>query len=191
MLSILSQAFRVRCQEAAASHAGINIPLQLLHFFGGNIIRHHSPGGALCREFCQVPVSRTLADVILIQHINQLRESRCNPHTCFILNALHSLKQDFFNDGGEILPRLSGRHFVQVHEHGDERSLAVAGHQCNQLILNRLDSVPDFLMQPHLRNLINNRILAAFPAGGALLHYLPADFPAADIDKRCQMRQRK
>ena len=66
--------------------------------------------------------------------------------------------------------RLTLRHLIQIHEHGNKRCLSVTGHQCNQLILNRLDSVLYLFFQAVLRYLTDNLLIQWFACLLALLN---------------------
>ena len=195
LVSIVAEPFRlllvVRCQEASATHARVDIPLELLHLLRGDVVRHHSLRCALCSKLRQIPVPGVLCDVVLIQHIDQLRERRRDPHALLILDALHPLAEHFLNQHCKVFPGLPLRHLVQVHEHRHKRCLAVAGHQRDQLILNRLDSPCDLILQTDLRDRLNLLLVDLFTNRLELLRRLFSEFLSADVDKRCQMRQRE
>ena len=112
----------VRRQEGAAAHAGVDIALQLQHLLLRNIIRHQSPGSTLCRQLSQIPVRRSLTNVVFLQHIDELREGRRHPYAAFVLYALISLLQRLLNDNGEVFFLLFGTSLVQIHVDGHERS---------------------------------------------------------------------
>ncbi len=177
----------VRCQEGTASHARVNIALELSHDLGGNIIRDHSLGSAFRSQLGQIVIPAVFMNVIFIQHIDQLRESRGDIDTFLILDALHPLLEHFFNDHGKIFTRLAVFDFIQIHEHSHERSLAIGCHQGDDLILNRLHTILDFLVHTLLRNLIN-LILTQMQAGSFyLICNVLTMLAAADLHKRCQM----
>ena len=128
-------------QEGTASHAGIYFALfQFLHNLGRNIIRNHTLRCTSGGQLRQIPVLGIFCDIILVQHIDQLRERRCDPYALFILNALHALLQHFLDDQRKIISRLPLRNLIQIHENRHKWSLTVTGHQSDQLILNRLDT---------------------------------------------------
>ena len=81
----------VRRQKASAAHADIYIALQLQHYLLGNIVRHHPLRRTFRGESGQIPVFTVLTDVVLLQNIDQFRESRSDKHTLLILNALDPL----------------------------------------------------------------------------------------------------
>ena len=138
-------------QERTASHTGVHIALlQFSHLLCGNVIRNHTFCGTFCCQFCQIPVLGFFCDIILIQHIDQFRESRSDPDTLLIFNSLHTLDQYFFNDHRKVISGLSFRDLIQIHEHSHKRCLSVTGHQRDQLILDRLDSALHFLTETTL-----------------------------------------
>ena len=130
-------------------------------------------------------------DIVFIQHVNELRESRGNPYALFILHALHSLAEHFFDNHGQVLPGLSVRHFVQIHEHGDERSLSVAGHEGNELVLDGLDARFDFFLQPSFHDFFNDAFIHGFAGFFSFCNHFFCDFLAADIHEGSQMSQGK
>ena len=181
----------IRGEEGTAAHAGINITLQLLHLFGGDIIRNHPLGRTFCRQFRKTPVFRILVDIIFIQNVNQFRERRGDPDAFFVFDALHSLDQNLADNGGQIFSGLSFRNLIQVHEHGDKRRLPVAGHQRDQLVLDGLDAASYFLCQPPFCYLGDDCGIHALSAGFSLFLHQLTDFFTADVHKRSQVRQRE
>ena len=129
-------------------------------------------------------------DVIFFQHIDQLRESRCDVYTLLILDSLDPLFQDFFRNHGQIIPQLSFRHFIQIHENRDKRCLAIGGHQCNDLILDQLNALLHFFFQAQLRDPVDGLLICFNAAFCQIFPGFLAEFFTADIDKRHQMRQR-
>ena len=140
-------------------------------------------------EFRQVPIGSVFTDIIFIEDVNQFRESRCNPDSLFIFDALHTLVQHFFNNHGQVVPGLTFRHFIEIHEHRHKRCLSIAGHECNKLILYRLDTALYFLPQPAGNDFIYNGRIETFSAYLPFFFDLTTDFAAADIDERSQMSQ--
>ena len=56
----------VRCEETAAAHAGVDIPaLELFHDLLGDIVRHHTLGGAFGGQLCQFVILAALMYVVL------------------------------------------------------------------------------------------------------------------------------
>ena len=183
-------------QEAAAAHAGeamalaIFVHLVFQHLLFADIVRHHALGGALGSQLGQVIVGLALVDVVVFQHVNQLGERGRDPDTGLVLDALIALAQHFLNDDGQVgLQALVVTGFVQIHEHGDERSLAVGGHQGDDLILDGLHPAFDFFAQA-LFNDLGKLLLAR--GNAQILHLgldVAADLLAADVDKGGQVGQ--
>ncbi len=86
-------------------------------------------------------------DVILIQHIDQLRECRCDPRTALVLNTLHTLLHNFLDDQCKVITGASLRNFIKIHENRYKWCLSVTGHKSDQLVLDRLDTTLDFILQ--------------------------------------------
>ena len=192
MLSVLAQADGIGRQERTAAHAGIDIAVfVLLHDLGGDVIRHHALCRALCRKLGQAVVSGAGENIILIQYIDQFGEGRCDPDALLVFDTLHALDHDLFDQHGQIVAGAACGDLIQVHVHGDKRSLAVAGHQGDQLILDGLDTALDLLRQAELDDLVDDLVDHRLTAGLPLFRHLFADLPAADVDKGSQMRQRE
>ena len=192
-------AAAVRREEAAAAHAGVHVAvafglalgeLILPHLLFADIVRHHALGGALGGQLGQVEIGHTFADVILLQHIDQLGERRGDPHAGFVLDALVALAQHLLDDDGKVgLEALVLARFAQVHEHRDERRLAVGGHEGDDLVLDGLHAALDLLAQAGFGDL-GDLLLAGFDA--ELFHLgfdVAADLFAADVHKRREMGQ--
>ncbi len=156
ILGLAGLRVHIRGQEAAAAHAGIAmalaifVDLHLQHFLLGDVVGHHPLGGALGGQFGQVVIRGAGADVVLFQHIDQLREGRGDPDARLILDALIPLADGLLDDDGKVglLLRVPG--LSQIHEDGDERSLTVGGHQGDDLILDGLDAAVDLVAQTAL-----------------------------------------
>ena len=191
MLSVLSQAFLVRCEEGSAAHARIDVTVLILsHLLRGDIIRDHSLGRALCSETCQIVIFRIFVDVVLIQNIDELRECRCDPDTLLILDALNALSQHFLDDHREVISQLSFRHLIQIHIYCDERSLSVGRHERDDLILDHLNAAVDFLADAHLGDAVDLLFCRLHMRLGELLADFLAESLTADFYERNQMGQR-
>ena len=182
VLAILAKAFGIRCEEAAAAHAWVDIAIfHLSHDLGGNVVRHHALGGTFRSELCEVVVGGILMDIVFIKDVDELREGRCDPYALFILDALHALAKDFFDDEGEVLPRLAVFDFIKVHEHGDEGRLSVAGHEGDELVLDGLDARLDLFLQAAFHDLGDDGFIHRFAGFPALCIDLFFDLLAADV----------
>ena len=183
-------------QEAAAAHAGEAVALAVLvdlvfqHLLLADVVGHHPLGGALGGELSQVVVGLTLIDVVVFQHVDELGEGGGDPDSGLVLDALVALAQHLLNDDGQVgLQALVVTGLVQVHKDRDERSLAVGGHQGDDLILDGLHTALDLLAQALLHDL-GDLLLAGVNA--QLFHLgldVAADLLAADIDKGGQVGQ--
>ena len=183
-------------QEAAAPHAGkamafaVGIDLVLQHLLFADIVGHHPLGGALGGQLGQVVVGLALIDIVILQHIDELGECGGDPDAGLVLDALIALAEHLLNDDGEIrLQALVVTGLVQVHKDRDERCLTVGGHQCDDLILDRLHAALDLLAQA-LFNDLGKLLLAGVNA--QILHLgldIAADLLAADVNKGSQMGQ--
>ena len=186
-------------QEAAAAHAGVHVAVTLglalgqlvfPHLLLADVVRHHPLGGALGGQLGQVEVGRAFADVVLLQHIDQLRERRGDPDAGLVLDALVALTQHLLDDDGQIgLEALVVAGLVEVHEHRDEGRLAVGGHQRDHLVLDGLHAALDLLAQTAFHD-GGQLLLAGINAQLAHLGLgVAADLLAADVHKGRQMRQ--
>ena len=186
-------------QKAAAAHAGVHVAvalglalgqLILPHLLLADIVGYHALGGALGGQLGQVEVGGALADVVLLQHVDQLGEGGGDPDAGLILDALVPLAQHLLNDDGQVgLQALVVAGLAQVHEHGDEGGLAVGGHQRDHLVLDGLHAALDLLAQAALDDLRD--LFLAGPDVQVLqfsLH-VAADLFSADVHKGGQMGQ--
>ena len=180
-------------QEAAAAHAGVAVALAVLvhlelqHLLFGDVVRNHALGGALGGQLGQIIIRSTGADVVLLQHIDQLGEGGGDPHTGLVLHTLVALADGFLNDDGQVgfLLRVAG--LTQIHEHGDEGGLTVGGHQGDHLILDGLHAAVDLVAQAALHDL-----LLALGGDVQTFHLyfdLGGDLLAGDVHKGSQMSQ--
>ena len=130
-------------------------------------------------------------DVILIQHIDQLRECRCDPRTALVLNTLHTLLHNFLDDQCKVITGASLRNFIKIHENRYKWCLSVTGHKSDQLVLDRLDTTLDLILQSAFRYLLDDLIIKRLTASLTFLDYLVTDLLAADVYKRSQMGERE
>ena len=138
-----------------------------------------------------MPIFRTFRNIVLIQHIDKLRERRCDPDALFILDALHSLQHHFLDDHRKVISGPSLRNLVQIHKYRDKRSLSVTGHQGDKLVLDRLDAALNLLAQTAFGHAVDDILIQCLAALGALCNHVLAQLLTADVHKRCQMRQSK
>ena len=82
-------------------------------------------------------------------------------------------------------------YLIQVHKYSYKWSLAIAGHQCDQLVLNSLDTALDLFSQSALCYLINDRLIHRFAAFFSFFDHIFTDLLSADIYKWSQMSQCK
>ena len=83
---------------------------------------------------------------MLVQYVYQFRKGRRDVDVGLVFDALNALAQQFLVDEGRFLRVFVVR--LEIHEQGDEGSLAVRGHERINLVLNRLDTVLNFLFRP-------------------------------------------
>ena len=185
----------IRGQEASAAHAGIAMAFTVLihftlhHDLLADVIRHHSLSRTFGRKLCQVEIRRTFCQVILLQHVNQLRECRCHPDSLLILHPLVALKQCLLDNHRQILFLLPVPRFIEVHKHSYKRSLSVGCHQCHNLILDSLNAAADLFFQTLIHHFRNLFLCCADSEAPHLLLNTLADFPPAHIHKGSQMGQ--
>lgn len=84
------------------------------------------------------------------------------PIRLFVLYPLHTLNENFFYNFRQIITKLSFGNFIQVHEHRYKRSLSVAGHECDKLVLNCLYTALYFIIQTFFDNFIYYIFIIAF-----------------------------
>ena len=101
------------------------------------------------------------------------------------------MEKDFFDDHGEIVTGAAFRYFIKIHEHGDERSLAVTGHQSNELVLDCLNTALNLFMETGFNNFGNDFIIHGFAGQLPFFDDFLFDFLTADIDKGRKMGKRK
>ena len=186
-------------QETAATHAGVAIAvagslalrqLKLAHLLLGDVVGHHALGGALGGELGQIEVRRILANVIVLEHVDELGECRGDPHAGFVLNALIALTKRLLHNHGKVVLLLGRTGLIEIHKDRHERRLAIRGHKGHDLILNRLDAATDLVTQAVLNNLAD----LFGRCGNAELLELAGDLAAnlltAHLDERGKMGQR-
>ena len=182
-------------QEAAAAHAGIAVAvavlvhLQLQHLLG-DVVGHHPLGGALGGQLRQLPVFAAFADVVLLQHIDELGERRRDPHALFVLHALVPLQQRLLDDQGQVVLFLLVLGLAQIHEHRHEGGLSVGGQQRDHLILYGLHAAADLLPQPLFRDGVDLVLGDSYAHGVELVPHAGADLFPADLHEGGQMSQR-
>ena len=186
----------IRRQEAAAAHTGVAVALavfvhlELEHLLLGDVVRHHALGGAAGGQLREIPVGRILVDIVLLEHVDELRERRRDPDALLVFHALIALAQRLLDDHGEVMALLLVFRLAEVHEHRHERRLTVRGQQRDDLILDRLHAAADLLADAVFDEL-GQLLLARMRVDGLhLSRDLAADALAADLHERRQMRQR-
>ena len=193
LIIIVAEALRlllvIRCQEGTTAHARINIALILPHLLRRDVVRHHALRGALRCQLRQVVVLALRIDIVLIQCVDDLREGRCDPDTLLILDALHALLQHLLDDHREVITGLTCRYLIEVHEHRNERCLAVTGHEGDHLILDGLYSTYDLLLQTLLHDL--PYLLVGHDHAGLciLLQHTACDLLTGYVHERCQVAE--
>ena len=161
---VVAVARAVGGKEATAAHAGVAIAvalglalgkLQLAHLLLGNVVGHHALGGALRGQLRKVEIRSVLGDVVFLEHIDELRERRGNPDACLVLHTLVALTKHFFDNHGQVALLFGSARLVEVHEHRDERRLAVGGHERDDLVLDGLHAAADFIAQASLDHFVD------------------------------------
>ena len=130
-----------------------------------------------------VPASRT--NIVLLKHINKLRECRCHPNSALILYTLISLSYHLFYNKCKVFFFLLILCFIQIHKYCNERSLTVGSHQSDHLILYCLYTLGDFLTKSVLYDFFFSLI-----GNTQTIHlsfHLITDLLSAYIYKRCKM----
>ncbi len=196
---VIAVAGTVGGKERTATHAGVHIAVALgfalgqfvlAHLLLGDVVGNHALRGALRSHLGEIEVRRILGDVVLFKHVDELRERRRDPNARLVLDALVALTEHLLDDHGQVVLLGLVLRFVQVHEDGDERSLAVGGHEGDDLILDDLDAAADLVAQTLLDNLVD---LLAGGLESEAVHFgkgLSADLLARDVDERGQMGER-
>ena len=85
----------------------VHVALQLQHLLFGDVVGNHPLGGALGSQLGQIPVLRTVADIILFQNIDQFGEGRGDPDALFILDAFVALAQGLVSIPPSVCPVFS------------------------------------------------------------------------------------
>ncbi len=165
------------------------VDLQVQHALFRDVVRHHAVGCAAGCQLRQVVVFGSRGDVVGLQHIDQLGECRRDVYALFVFHALDALLQHFFDDHRQVFAGPEVLDFIQVHEHRDKGSLAIGGHERDDLILNGLHALFDFAAHPHFGHVID----LFFGEGHAGVFQFLADFPAglvpAHLHEGCQVGQ--
>ena len=94
-------------------------------------------------------------NIIFLKNIYKFRKCRSDPYSTFILNALISLNQNFFDNHSKIFLFLFISCFVKIHKYCNERSLTICSQKSYNLILNSLNATFNFITYSNLYNLIN------------------------------------
>jgi hypothetical protein len=90
---------------------------------------------------------------------------------------------------GEVVLLLLVLGLVEVHEHGDERRLAVCRHQRDHLVLDGLDAAADLVAQTLLDDLVDLVGVGRVAPIVRALRDLAADLLPRDVDERGQVGQ--
>ena len=185
-------------QEAAAAHAGVHVAvarrfalgkLEFAHLFFRDVIRNHPLGRAARGQLRQFPIGAVFRNIVLFEHIDELREGRSDPHALFVLDALNALAECFFDDDGKVFALLLRSGLAEIHEDGDERGLPVGGHERDNLILDGLDATADLVAQACLNDVGDGFFRGLHTEGLDLLEHGAADLLPGNIDERSQMCQ--
>ena len=126
-------------------------------------------------------------DIILFQHVNELRERRCDVDALFIFYSENPLVEHLLNDESQVIPCRAFLHLIQVHEHRNERRLTVGGHEGDDLILDDLYALLDFLADAHLSDLVDLLLIDRHTLFFKFLAHLFAELIPADLYERYQM----
>ena len=126
-------------------------------------------------------------NIVFVQDVDQLRECRGNPDALFVLDALHSLPQHLFDAHGEVIPDLAVFDFIEIHVYSHKRGLAVGCHQGDDLVLDGLDTGPDFILQAFFGNPVDPFAVGFDPGVSQFFGHQSSESLPADIDKRGQM----
>ena len=98
-------------------------------------------------------ILRTLPDVVLLKHVNKLRERGGYPHALLVFNALISLEKHLLDNKRKVCPRALVLDLAEVHKYRYKGSLSVSGKESYDLVLNTLNALFDLLAQSFLGNL--------------------------------------
>ena len=189
--TIFTETGNIRCKEAAASHAGVNITVFVFfHFLCGNVIRYHALCSALGSKLCEIPVPGSFLYIVLIQHIDKLGECRGNIYTLFVFYTEYALLEHFFYDHCKVIPKLTLGNLVKIHEYSNERCLSVSGHKSDHLVLDHLYASLNLRFNTHLSNFVYLFVACVYAGLLKFLAYFLAEFLAADVNKRYKVGER-
>ena len=195
ILGLSSLRVHIGGQEGAAAHAGVAVALAVFvhlvaqHDLFRDIVGDHALGGAFGGQLGQVVVGGVGVDVVLLQHIDQLGEGGGDPHAGLVLHALVALVQGLLDDESQILLLLLVFGLAQVHEHGDEGSLTVGGHQGDHLVLDGLHAPADLLPQALFHDTVHHLGVGGAAADGDIGQHLGLDLLAGHVHEGGQMGQ--
>ena len=196
---VIAVARAVRREERAAAHAGVHVAvalglalgeLVLAHLLLGDVVGHHALGGALGSHLGEVEVRVALVDVVLLEHVDELGEGGGDPDALLVLDALVALLEHLLDDEGEVVLLLCAAGLVEVHEDGDERRLAVGGHEGDNLVLDGLHAACDLVVQALLDHLVDLLGRGLVADGLHLGVDRAANLLAGDVDKGREVRER-
>ena len=106
------------------------------------------------------------------------------------LTALVALLEHLLDDKGEVVLLLRAAGLVEVHEDGDERRLAVGGHEGDNLVLDGLDATRDLVAQALLDHLVDLLGRGLVANGLHLGVDRATNLLAGDVDKGREVRER-
>ncbi len=135
-------------------------------------------------------IGSVLGHVVLVQHIDELRERGRDPHAGLVLDPLDPLFQNLLDHHGEVFFFSLSFRFVKVHIDRNERRLAVRGHQRHNLVLDRLYALLDLgahAVLHHVRDLLFRHLNAVFLDR---FEHVLTDALTADLHERSQMGKR-
>ena len=108
----------------------------------------------------------------------------------FILHALNTLTQNFFNNQGQVCLGLGVIGFIQVHKQCNKGCLTICSHKRVDLILNCLHSTLNFFLDTSFDNSITDFTIILIESTVSKIQFIiniGLNLLTANIDKRSQM----
>ena len=166
------------------------IYLVFKHLLFADIVGNHALCSALCRQLGKIPVLAVLVNIFFFKNINEFGECRSNPYSLFVLYALDTLFERFFNNKRKVCLLLLALRFAEIHKYGNEWSLSVCCKKSNYLILNCLNASSDFISQTFFSNFCDLLVGSLNAEIFSLFLYSVAYLFSADLNERSKMSKR-
>ena len=126
-------------------------------------------------------------NIVFLKNVNKLGESGCDIYTFFIFNTENTLIKHFLDNHCKVISCRTFFYLIKIHEYGNKRSLSICSHQCDNLILNNLNSLLNLFSYTHFCDFIYLLLIKFHSFYFELCPNVTTILLTADFDKGNQM----